>query len=213
MSTLQHFPKLTQLPKELQRMVWKEAILADYVDRVVAVLHNSKQIVLTSDLSTPSKFLSLCQASRSAAESYYDVKLPAINSGIPGVVGLSTTLDVFFISAWGFTLGINVFGGLFEISATPLPSEELAKVERVMEHHLDLEDMIYQVEPAFDRAVFQSVRVCYLRLDHQRPILASLASQSTGPGPHTRVDLLDYCTNPSWYEEHVVTEVNEEETE
>ncbi|KAK8080871.1 hypothetical protein PG997_008689 [Apiospora hydei] len=80
-----------------------------------------------------------------------------------------------------------------------------------MEHHLDLEDLVYHVNPTFNRTVFSSTNVCFIRLDHQRPTLADFAGQLPGPGPHTAVDLLNHCTKPSWYEEREVTEVVEDE--
>ncbi|KAK8052518.1 hypothetical protein PG993_003903 [Apiospora rasikravindrae] len=211
MSTTNDVPKLGNMPMELQQMIWTEAILADYTDRVIPVLYGSNQIVLRNDTMVLPEFFRYSQASRSAAQRIYDLQLPVMKNGKPGYVRLSSKLDIFFVSAWGYTLGVNVRSPLFQVSPTPLRPEALAKVERVMEHHLDLEDLVYNVDPTFDRAVFPSVNTCFIRLDHERPTLANLAGRLPGPGPHTAVDLLDYCTKPSWYEEREVTDVTEDE--
>ncbi|KAK7958016.1 hypothetical protein PG988_012864 [Apiospora saccharicola] len=126
----------SDLPREVQLMVFKEAIVADYTDRVVPVLGSNKRVVLTSRLTNPiSKYFRICSSSREAAQLIYDVPMSATTSdGKTREARLSTALDIFLVSAWGFTLGINVFGGLFQMSDEPLPVSALAKVERVMEH-------------------------------------------------------------------------------
>ncbi|KAK7955922.1 uncharacterized protein PG986_005144 [Apiospora aurea] len=206
MSTLDHFHKLQELPMESQCMVWKEVVETECAERVVPVITGSNRVVLTSDLIKPNMFLGICHASGAAAESAFDVRLRAVKNGKTGVIRLSTTRDIYFVSAWGYTLVINVFSGLFHIASTALLPEALANVERVMEHHLDLEDLVYHVDPTFSRTTFPSVNQCFIRIDHERPTIANQARFLPGPGPHTAVDLLKHCSNPSWYEQRAVVE-------
>ncbi|KAK8052517.1 hypothetical protein PG993_003902 [Apiospora rasikravindrae] len=215
MAALDHFHKLGEMPSELQVMIWKEAILDDCQDRVVPLLHNTNRVVLTSAIANLPKYFSLSSASRAAAESVYNLQVPFTNkNGKKGYVRLSTALDIFFVSPWGFTLGINVFkSSLFQLSTMPLPANALARLERVMEHHLDLTDLVYHVDPTFDRAVFSSANVCYIRLGYQRPTVRGLSQFFSGPRPHTAVDLLEYCSNPAFYEERAIVEMEEEEVE
>ncbi|KAK8128722.1 hypothetical protein PG984_009830 [Apiospora sp. TS-2023a] len=215
MSTLGQFGKFPELPYELQVKVWKEAIIADYTDRVVPVLHNTKRVVLPGNLMGPdSKFFSISESSSEAAEAIYDLSVLAHDNGSGEfqVVRLSTSLDIFFVSAWGFTLGIDTSGGSFPMSVAPIPHNALAKVERVMEHYLDLGDLVHNVMPTFNRSLFQAVKVCYLRLDHEKPtpqILANLI----GGGPYTQADVLAHYTNPAIYEEVINPEAVEVDTE
>ncbi|KAK8080872.1 hypothetical protein PG997_008690 [Apiospora hydei] len=112
---------LGNMPMEVQQMIWTEAIVSDHVDRVVPVLYGSNKIVLRSDITTLSKYFHLSPASRAAAQRVYDLQLPIVKDGKPGYVRLSSSLDIFFISAWGYTLGINAFSPLFQLSPTLSP--------------------------------------------------------------------------------------------
>ncbi|KAK7955921.1 ribosomal protein L28e [Apiospora aurea] len=213
MATLDHFHKFGEMVDELQMMVWKEAILDDYVDRVVPLLHPSNQVVLTRGITTLPKFFSLTSTSRTAAKSVYNLKVPVTNKhGQDGYVRLSAALGIFFVGQWGYTLGINVFGSnLFQISTMSLPSNVLAGIKSVMEYHQDLTDLVYHVDPTFDRVVFSSVNVCYIRLGYGRPTVRGMSWLFTGPPPRTAVHLLEYCTNPAFYEERAINKVADEE--
>lgn len=182
-------------------MIWKEAIVADYTDRVVPVLRNTKRFVLTDSLTPISKYFRICSSSREAADLIYDLPILVIRyDGKSKQARLSATLDILFISAWAFTLGINPFGSSLQVSITHIPNQALAKIERVMEHHLDLGDLVYKVNPTFDRSLFQSVKVCHVRLDHKMPKSQALANQ-IGGGPYTPADLLRHYTDHFMYEE------------
>ncbi|KAK7926836.1 hypothetical protein PG985_003834 [Apiospora marii] len=208
MSTPSHPAGFSALPRELQIMVWEEAIVAEYADRVVPVLRSTQRVVLTAILTGPvSKYFHLCSSSREAAQLTYNLPMLAVRpDGEFREARLSTALDIFLVSPWQYTLGINANSWPFQQSIDAIHPNKLSKIKQVMEHHLDLTDLIYHVDPTFDRALFQSVKVCFIRLDHQRPTIASLAGQLSGPGPHTGADLLEYCTQPSRYDDRAITE-------
>ncbi|KAK7955923.1 uncharacterized protein PG986_005145 [Apiospora aurea] len=202
MSTLSSFPLFAKLPNELQIEIWKQAIKDEHNDRVVALTFRQGHVILTDELMNKlSKFFSICYFSRDTAKKLYDVALPVLKQSGPGVVHLSTKLDIFLISPWAYTLGINIAGNaLFQQSHARLQLATLQKMERVMEHQLDLGDLVYHPRPRFGRSVFRSVKVCYFRMDHQRPTTHRLAAQ-IGGGPYTRMDLLLHYMNPDLYKE------------
>ncbi|KAK8052519.1 hypothetical protein PG993_003904 [Apiospora rasikravindrae] len=212
MSSLSTFPQFAKLPNELQIEIWKQAITDEHNDRVVALTYRQGHVILTDELMNKlSKFFSICYLSRHTVKKLYDVALPVLKQSGPGVVHLSTKLDIFLISPWAFTMGINIAtNALFQPSSARLQPATLQKMKRVMEHQLDLGDLIYHPRPQLGRALFRSVKVCYLRQDHQRPTTRRLAAQ-IGGGPYTQMDLLRHYTNPDMYEKRTAEDDFEEE--
>ncbi|KAK8042918.1 hypothetical protein PG994_013401 [Apiospora phragmitis] len=78
MATLTGFCKFSELPKELQRMVWERAVLEDNKDRIVPVAFDTERIVLTHELRNPSPVFKVCQLARVAATSLYDKRIPMV---------------------------------------------------------------------------------------------------------------------------------------
>ncbi|KAK8080870.1 hypothetical protein PG997_008688 [Apiospora hydei] len=205
-STFSPFPRL---PKELQIQILEDAIEEDNGDRVVALTYQTGHVILTQELlNNISKFFSVCKLSRDVAESMYNVKIPTKNNK-RGVVHLSTKMDIFFISPWAFTLGININangGALFPRSDTQLGLATLRKMKHIMEHRVNLGGPIASARrPLFNRSLFRSAKVCYFQVDRQRPMTQSLAAQ-TGHGPYTTMDLLTHYMKPKLYVELRVPE-------
>ncbi|KAK7996716.1 chitinase [Apiospora arundinis] len=215
MSNLRSFRFFTQLPAELQLQVWEEAILADHVPRVVPLVRNTRQVVVTSELAATlsNRFFVICHASRQAAERVYDEELLVTNRvGRVGHIRVSTRHDIFFTSAWQLTLNIHIYGpaSLFLITPSPLSRAALGRIRQVMEHHMSQMYSVTRVNPVFDRSVFSSVEVCYIRLEYQRMTVARIAALLGGPGPYTDVDLLRYYCRPCLYERRTLPEEDTE---
>lgn len=194
---------LQNLPVELQIKIYEEALAQEYQEhatRVVPILNSTKRAVLTPNLMRRSKFLGLCKVADDVAKSIYDCELEVTQNTVIRTVRLSTKWDIFLVGSWQFTLGINVNSGLFPQSLSPISPAALSKVKKVMEHQLDLGDLIYHPTPSFDRTVYSSVHTCFARVDHARPTIQDLAAL-IGGGPYTQRDLLNFYTNPSRYQE------------
>ncbi|KAK7926837.1 hypothetical protein PG985_003835 [Apiospora marii] len=212
MSAPQTFSPFERLPAEMQTKIWEKAIEDEHDDRVVPLTYRTGYVILTDRVKQASKFFHTCPGSREAALSMYDLEVPVMKNGKPATVRLSTKLDIFVISPWGFTMGINAAGDLlFQRSTSCLTLSSLAKMERIMEHRIALDGPDSPARPIFNRALFRSVKVCYLRIDHQKPTIQGLTSQIAG-GPRAQMDLLINYTNPAMYRE-LVADDNFEETD
>ncbi|KAK8060615.1 hypothetical protein PG996_010545 [Apiospora saccharicola] len=211
MAPLTSFP-IQKLAAELQIKIYKEAIAQEYATRVVPVLNSTKRIVLTPDVMRDSKFLGLCDVADDVAKSIYDCEVEVIQNNAITTIHLSTKWDIFLVGSWPFTLGINVNSGLFPQSLSSISPSALSKIKKVMEHHLDLEDLVYRPTPKFNRMIYSFVDTCFLRVDHARPTLQTLTAQ-IGGGPHNQLDLLSHYTNPTIYEERTILEITQGEKE
>lgn len=203
MSTLTTFTIFKKLPVEIQMRIYKEAITEEHSVKVVPVLNSTKRVVLTQDhlMRASSKFFGLCPIADDVASSIYDCPvLIADQDPNHRTVPFSTKLDIFLVSPWQYTLGLNINSGLFQQSIDAIRPTALSKIKQVMEHQLDLGDLVYSPVPNFDRVAYPSVRFIYIRVDHERPTPQRLATR-IGGGPYTQADLLGYYTNPSIYEE------------
>ncbi|KAK6853703.1 hypothetical protein PG995_010515 [Apiospora arundinis] len=194
MANIRSFGIFTQLPTELQLQVWEEAILAEHTPRVVPLVRITRQVVVTSELARTlsNRFFVVCHASRQAAERVYDEELLVVNR---------------------LTLNIHIYGpaSLFLITPSPLSRAALGRIRQVMEHHMSQMYSVTRVNPVFDRSVFSSVEVCYIRLEYQRMTVARIAALLGGPGPYTDVDLLRYYCRPCLYERRTLPEEDTEE--
>ncbi|KAK8128723.1 hypothetical protein PG984_009831 [Apiospora sp. TS-2023a] len=209
MSTLAAFPRFEEFAFEIQAKIYKEAITEEHRVKVAPVVNSTKRVVLTQDhMRDLAKWFCLSQAAYDAAKSIYDCPLLVTDhQGIERVTHFSTKWDIFLVSPWQFTLGINTNSHLFLQSLNAIPPTTLSKIRQVVEHQLDMGDLVYNPVPSFDRVAYPSARVCYIRVDNQRPSIAALAGELPGAGPHTAADLLNYCTHPARYEERAVNEV------
>ncbi|KAK6853704.1 hypothetical protein PG995_010516 [Apiospora arundinis] len=220
MSTLTKFALFPQLPYEMKILVWKEAIADEHANRVVPMLESTKRVVLTADvMRSLSKFFGLCKTARDAAFLLYDCPLVVANHGSTRTIQLSTKLDThhpvehqagYLVASWKFSLGVNANSGAFRHSLSAIQPAQLSKIERVMEHQLDLGDLVYTPVPRFDRDSYPSAKVCYIRCDEERPTTQDLVAL-LGGGPYTSVDVLNHHTNPSLYEERMLAEEETEE--
>ncbi|KAK8128721.1 hypothetical protein PG984_009829 [Apiospora sp. TS-2023a] len=203
MSAPQTFSQFVNLPAELQTKIWEQAIKDEHDDRVVPLTYRTGYVILTDQVKyQASKFLRVSFDSQEAAMSVYNLEVPVIKNGEPGIVRLSTKLEIFVISPWSYTMGISTAGNaLFQRSTTPLSLDSLNKMERVVEHRIALDGPVSHARPLFNRATFRSVKVCYLRIDNQKPTTQGLASQIGGGGAPTQMDLLINNTKPVMYRE------------
>lgn len=202
MSALPTFTPFGRLPAELQTKIWEEAIQDEHDDRVVPLTYRTGYVILTDQvMKQSSKFFRACPGSREAAKSMYDLEVPVMKNGKPATIRLSTKLDIFVVSPWSYTMGINTTSNpLLQRSSSSLTLESLTKMERVMEHRIALDGPDSPAHPTFNRALFRSVKICYLRIDHQKPTAQGLPSQLSN-GPRAQMDLLINHTNPATYRE------------
>ncbi|KAK7926835.1 hypothetical protein PG985_003833 [Apiospora marii] len=212
MSSPTTFTRFEEFPNEIQSKIYEQAILEDHNAKVVPVVNSTKRVVLTQAMMRESpKFLGLSQVAYDVTKAIYDCPFLVVDRGIDRIVYFSSKLDIFLVSAWQYTLGVNINSRLLHQSINALKPTALLKIQHVMEHHLDLGDLVYSPVPEFDQFTYPSAQSLHIRVDHQRPTIASLAGQLNGPGPHTVADLLDYCTQPTRYEERaIIEEVTEE---
>ncbi|KAK7926833.1 hypothetical protein PG985_003831 [Apiospora marii] len=200
MASLNNFTRFEELPGEIQVKIFKEAIAQEHVTRVVPVINSTKRVVLTRDVLRDSKFIGLCKVADDVARSIYDCELQILQNNALNTIHLSSNWDIFLVSPWQFTLGINANAAMLSQSLSSLSPNDLSKVKKVMEHQLDMGELVYHATPNFDRIVYSSVDTCFVRVDHARPTPQTLTAQ-IGGGPHTQLDVLRYYTNPSIYEE------------
>lgn len=212
MSTPTTFTRFEELPVEIQMKIYEEAIVEEHSVKVVPVINSTKRVVLTPEMMRESsKFFGLSKVDYDVAKTIYDCPLLVADQDTERTVHFSTKMDIFLVSPWQYTFGLNINSRLLHQSLDALKPTALLKIKRVMEHQLDLGDLVHSPLPTFDRVTYPSAQSLYIRVDHQRPTIASLAGQVTGPGPYTAVDLLNYCTRPSRYEERAITEEVAEE--
>ncbi|KAK8867638.1 hypothetical protein PGQ11_006216 [Apiospora arundinis] len=206
MSAPKSFELFPTLPYELQVMVWKEAIANEHGNRVVPLLEATKRVVLTADvIRALPKFFGLCKTACDAVDDVYDCRLMVAHNNTTRIVRLSTALEIFLVGGWQFSLGVNAHNGNFNHSLSALSPTLLAKVASVMEHQVDLGDLVYHPVPHFDRAIYSSAKLCYIRVDCDRPTTQDLA-RLLGGGPYSAADVLSHYTNPALYEERVLGE-------
>ncbi|KAK8080869.1 hypothetical protein PG997_008687 [Apiospora hydei] len=79
MAHLTGFHQFRRLPKEVQIMIWEQAVLGDNKDRIIPVAYDTKRIVMNHDLQSPSAIFEVCHLSRAAATTLYDKLIPMVN--------------------------------------------------------------------------------------------------------------------------------------
>ncbi|KAK8052520.1 hypothetical protein PG993_003905 [Apiospora rasikravindrae] len=78
MAQITEFHQFCRLPKEIQLAIWEQAILSDNKDRIVPVAYDTKRIVLTYEMQSPSAIFEVCHLSRVAVTALYDTLIPMV---------------------------------------------------------------------------------------------------------------------------------------
>ncbi|KAI1419257.1 hypothetical protein F5Y12DRAFT_794276 [Xylaria sp. FL1777] len=98
MASPTEFPLFPMLPPELRRLIWSESILDHNHERLVPIHEETKRVVCTSKLASPTPFYTTSE-SRAAAIALYPVQLPvsrivsARDTGLASIVNEAVGMD------------------------------------------------------------------------------------------------------------------------
>ncbi|KAK8060612.1 hypothetical protein PG996_010542 [Apiospora saccharicola] len=119
MSAPQTFSRFGDLPAELQTKIWEQAIKDEHDDRVVPLTYRTGYVILTDQVKyQASKFLRVSFDSQETATSVYNLEVPVIKNGEPGIArraaltvyNVALPVGIFSILTGGLLPPLQTYG-------------------------------------------------------------------------------------------------------